>query len=277
MATLEYSIDALNVLSKFYRSDVLVYVEGDDDIPFWSAIFAMVDGPKVVVESAGGSEEVEKLVLRIENDGANLIVARDGDYTLYAGSRSPSDRVIYTYGHSMENSLYTREAIKRVAQLLHRKSAPSDDDVSAWIVAFVDALYPVAVYDLASALDGLTVAVLSDNCEAFMLNRTSPFTSQDKIRERLAQIERRIPKESRQRAQVALDHFGGYNEHFIRGHVFASAVLRFVREHAGKNVSNETLYAAAMSGFSTELRTNHPHAQHYARSTRRAIDALEAA
>ncbi|WP_445145252.1 DUF4435 domain-containing protein [Dyella sp. Tek66A03] len=277
MAQLEYSIDAVNVLSKFYRADALVYVEGDDDIPFWSAVFAGVESGRVTVESAGGSEEVEKLVLRIEREGAKLVVARDADYTLYSGTRSGSNRVVYSYGHSIENSLYTRAVIKRIAHLLHRKSAPKDEDVSAWIDSLVQALRPVVVNDLASELDNLGVVALSDNCESFMVNRSSPLTSAAKIEARLARIERQISQESRDRAEQSLSRHGGYHELLLRGHVFASAVLRFVREHAGRNVSYETLYTTAMTMFEQELKAGHPHAGHYARVAKHAVDSLMAA
>jgi hypothetical protein len=277
MAQLEYSIEAVNVLKKFYRAEALVYVEGDDDIPFWTAVFSAAKGVSVAVECAGGVEEAEKFVRRIEEEDAKIIVARDSDYSLYAGRRSVSDRVVYTLGYSIENSLYTQSVIKRIAHILHRKVAPSDADVASWLRSFVDSLRRVITNDLAVSLSGLGIVALSDNCESFMVNNSSPFTSQAKIDARLARIEARVSQEARDRAEAALSDNGGFHDLVLRGHVLASAVLRFVREHSGRKVSHDTLYTTAIALFENNLWNGHEHANHYAAGVDRAVKSLMAA
>lgn len=277
MAQLEYSIDAVNVLNKFYRAEALVYVEGDDDIPFWTAVFSAAKGVSVAVECAGGVEEAEKFIRRIEEEDAKIIVARDSDYSLYSGRRSVSKRVVYTLGYSIENSLYTQSVIKRIAQILHRKAAPSDEDVASWLRSFVESLHRVVINDLAVALDGLGVVALSDNCESFMVNNSSPFTSQTKISARLAKIEAKVSQEARDRAEAALGDNGGYHGLVLRGHVLASAVLRFVREHSGRKVSHDTLYTTAIAMFENNLWNGHEHANHYATCVDHAVGSLMAA
>jgi hypothetical protein len=274
MAQLEYSLEALNVLRKFYRAQALVYVEGDDDVPFWTSVFATQGDMNVVVEPAGGVEELDKFVRRIEEEDACLIVARDADYTQFQGTRSNSDRVLYSHGYSIENSLYTRKAIRAIAHIAHRKTAPEHDDVDAWLTSLASSLRPVVVNDLASTLDKLGVVALSNNCESFMVNANSPLTSKVRIAARLKTIEARIPKESRDKAEAILTANCEYCEDHLRGHVLASAVLRFVREHSGRSVSNETLYSSAITMFSNDVAADHIHTDHYIDAANRALSSL---
>ncbi|MET4675930.1 MULTISPECIES: DUF4435 domain-containing protein [unclassified Luteibacter] len=277
MAQLEYSLEALNVLRRFYRADVLVYVEGEDDIPFWSAVFNAAGGSTVVVEEVGGVAELDKLIERIEADDASLVVARDADYSLLSGSRSKSPRVIYSMGYSIENSLYTTAVIKRVAHLENRKMAPREEDIRAWLREIASALFPVVVNDIASCLDRLGVVALSDNCESFMVNRSSPLTSPSKIAARLATIEKKVSSASRARAEAVLKKHGGYHELMLRGHVLESAVVRFVQQHAGRNVARNTVYSTAMTMFESSLGRDHPHSEYYATAAKGALNNISQA
>lgn len=277
MAQLEYSVDALNVLNKFYRAQVLAYVEGDDDIPFWNAIFSGIPGCTVAVESAGGCAEIEKFIFRIESDRARILVARDADYTGLKDERSGSKQVIYSYGHSIENSLYVASAIVKISQWAHRKVAPREEDVVAWLDELSRALRPVVINDIASDIDELGVVALSDNCGSFMVNKSSPLTSDAKISARLAQIEAKIPEASRERAARIVEQKGGYSGLLLRGHVLASAVLRFVREHSGRNVANETIFTNAIAVFEQHFVKGHPHSAYYRQAVTDALDSLSAA
>lgn len=39
MPSLDYSLEALNLLNAFHQVDKVVYVEGQDDVPFWEFLF----------------------------------------------------------------------------------------------------------------------------------------------------------------------------------------------------------------------------------------------
>ena len=62
MSDIQYSTDALNVLSDFYGVDTLVYVEGDDDVIFWQAIFEKFASRSVRFESVGGDAALAKRI-----------------------------------------------------------------------------------------------------------------------------------------------------------------------------------------------------------------------
>ncbi len=39
MDEFHYSSEAENILNRFYQAEIMVYVEGDDDICFWETYF----------------------------------------------------------------------------------------------------------------------------------------------------------------------------------------------------------------------------------------------
>lgn len=271
MAQLEYSLDAVNVLRKFYRCKVLVYVEGDDDLLFWKSVFCEFGYEDVAVECLGGSEEVEKYIVHIERDQANIVVARDADYSLVNGARSKNDRVIYSYGYSIENSLYTPKIIKHISLLCHRKIAPVEAGIAAWMDNFCEALKAVVINDIASQLGGLGVAALGSNCGRYMQSKNSPLTSPAKITARLDELRQKISTELYEKAEDLIHKAGGYDVRFLRGHLLASAVLRFVSSHAERNVSQETLYTNSVTLFEKYISQTHPHKSYYKEAVGRAM------
>lgn len=71
MSEFEYSIDALNVKSSFYKANSIIYVEGDEDVMFWNEIFSRIDGFDYQIETLGGSEELDKYIEKISRDVLN--------------------------------------------------------------------------------------------------------------------------------------------------------------------------------------------------------------
>jgi len=272
MADIDYSSDALRVLSRFYRSDVLVYVEGDDDIPFWRSVFQQVPGYSVAVEGLGGSEEVEKWVRRIETGSASVIVARDADYKLVNGLVSADAKVVYSFGYSIENSLYTEGAIAKIAELCHRAAGPGEIEVATWLEHFSSSVRSLVILDAASQSEGLGVAVMGDNCSRFMVSDRSPLVCPTKSGARVAKALERVPADAVRRVERRLEEVGGYSAAFIRGHFLASGVLKYVASYAGRPVSGETLFTNAVNWFEREIASTHPHREYYFDSVSRALE-----
>ena len=61
----EYSTEALNVLRYFHDSEIIIFVEGDDDILFWDVISNKAGLLGVKIESAGGKNELLKKIDKI--------------------------------------------------------------------------------------------------------------------------------------------------------------------------------------------------------------------
>ena len=85
MRDLEYSPDALNAKSAFYRAKTMIYVEGDDDLMFWEEVFSQVPDFAFEIESVGGSPELDKHIKNIEAGSLDAIAARDERFSVTTG------------------------------------------------------------------------------------------------------------------------------------------------------------------------------------------------
>jgi len=121
MSKIDYSIDALNVRNCFFSTDTIVYVEGDDDILFWDKVFRASTSASIYIEAVGGSKELDKYIELINSGELESIAARDSDYLDFEGKKNGDSKIIYTVGHSIENSIYCADFICRLAMLFCKK------------------------------------------------------------------------------------------------------------------------------------------------------------
>uniref|UniRef100_UPI000A82428C DUF4435 domain-containing protein n=1 Tax=Vibrio campbellii TaxID=680 RepID=UPI000A82428C len=80
MTEFSYSVDAEDVMSSFYGVDAILYVEGEDDIPFWDAIFSNLSDLSLEIKEVGGCDELEPYITKICNGELTDLVAMDRDF-----------------------------------------------------------------------------------------------------------------------------------------------------------------------------------------------------
>lgn len=98
-----------------FYSEPLVWVEGVDDIPFYTELFGTLP---VRIEDAGGKPECLKLAQAIIEYDHPYVVVLDGDYGVLDRQRSPHRRVVYLHRYSFENYLFEYRPIERVSKKL---------------------------------------------------------------------------------------------------------------------------------------------------------------
>lgn len=275
MADLDYSIDALNAKSAFYRATAIVYVEGDDDVLFWEEIFSKVPAFSAVIESVGGSGELDKYIVQIEGGQLDAIAARDADFLRFQGRVAKTARVIHTFGYSMENSVYTADVIHHLARSWCRSPAMTSGQCARWLDELGAAFAPLIVLDIANAVSDAGAAVLADNCTRFMTGQSSATACPARIGVHVAAVESKIPKKAVANAKRALLNSPNGSIDNLRGHILATAVIKFLLQTAksvGKkiNVSMDSLYAAAISNFARVFGPTHPHHTYYTAATTNA-------
>ncbi len=280
MSEFEYSIDALNVKSSFYKANSIIYVEGDEDVMFWNEIFSRIDGFDYQIEPLGGSEELDKYIEKISSGELVAIAARDLDYTNHIKSQVKHERVVYTYGYSLENSLYTFDSLHALAKIWCKDPRFESKVCRNWIGQFAQSFRQLLALDIANATAKTGLNVLYDNCTQFMLGKNSPLPCVEKIGKKIAEIEDSIPQKD---IDSALEFLGANDERIvfsIRGHFLASAVSKFISSKAqaiGKKVSisNDALYSTAITYFSIKLNKGSPHFDHYLSSAQIAANACK--
>lgn len=279
MSDFEYSADALNARNAFLGVDAIIYVEGDDDVPFWYEIFSKVSGFSFEIEPRGGSNELDKYICLIENGDINAIAARDADYLPFMGRVSGSKKVVYTLGYSIENTLYISSSVHALAKQWCKAPTLPSSVCTDWLLDFSLKIAPLVAQDIANAKAATGLHVLHDNCSQFMSSKMSCFPCAQKVQAKLTEMQPLLPADTLNEATAAVGESPEKIIQTIRGHFLASAVARFISKQAQAldrkiSLSGDGLYTAAMTYLSGHFKEGHPHYNHYINSANAARDAL---
>jgi hypothetical protein len=273
MNALEYSDDAMNVLNIFHECDIMVYVEGVDDIQFWEVIFSHTSPFSVKIESTGGASELGKIVEKIELGEITAIAACDLDHQFPDSLAVTSGNVIYTYGHSIENTIICEHTIKSVIAA-HAKTSKANVSLVAlhlWRREFYSVVKELVLFDMANSIYKKGISVIGDNCSQFLIDRNSDRLSEDKLAVHVRklrpnfkdvdfdEIENRILGSAR-------DFFD-----YIRGHFLFSIFLKYAINKIKAIKSNASLsvdafYASLIIAFDSVFNTEHAHFSYYSTS-----------
>lgn len=281
MADFEYSLDALNVKSAFYRARAMVYVEGEDedDLLFWEEIFSKEPGFSVEIEAVNGSSELDKYIAQIKDGHLKAIAARDADFLRFTGENIDSPRVIYTHGYSMENTVYTANLIHQLARSWCKSKLVTEARCTQWLNELEGSFELLIVLDIANAVSNSGISVLSDNCTRFMTNQVSATPCHKKIDAYIKQVEIALPKNAIDLGNDAVQSSWPTKLEYLRGHLLATAVIKFILQIAqsiGKkvNISMDSLYAAAIANFGRWYSPMHPHYDYYKTATANAAETF---
>ena len=105
-----------------FYPEILVYVEGHTDIPFYNAI---LQNYNCRVKTKNGKPECEKLATFLGQNNYPYVVILDGHYDILERARSQHRRIILLHRHSYENYLFEEEPIKQFC----RDRVPSEDSL----------------------------------------------------------------------------------------------------------------------------------------------------
>ncbi|PLW83642.1 hypothetical protein CWI75_04645 [Kineobactrum sediminis] len=269
MDDFDYSVEARNVLNKFYGVDRLVYVEGGDDIPFWEIVFEKLADFSVEFESVGGKSELIKLAQAIEHDEADYLLAMDSDYdSILKSEVNPS--IIRTYGYSIENTLIGTETIcKSLKTLLRLPAKETPHDIcQQWMFSIENDVRKLVACDIINHADGLGLSVIPDTSDRFMKSKSSCDLCEMKIEEFINELDLAFDKNVVLSEQNRVLSCGFNFLDIVRGHFLSSAALRFLRVQAkrlGRNISisKDMFYVAMLTVFEGNFNREHRHFMHY--------------
>jgi hypothetical protein len=275
MSDFEYSTDALNTKSLFYRAKIVIYVEGVDDVMFWSTIFSTVPDFKFHIEPLGGSSELDGYIEKIQSGELDAIAARDSDYLIHTKGKTNHERILYTYGYSIENTLYTAESIHALAKIWCKDISLERAVCDEWLESFGNGIRCLLALDIANAATSSGLQVLRDNCSQFMKSKTSQHLCPERINLKAQEIRKALPIEVLATVDEMIDINASDIAVAIRGHFLASAVSRFISKRAqmlGRKVavSCDALYVTAITQFQMNINAKNDRHGHYVKSALRA-------
>ncbi len=236
----------------FYRNQYLIFVEGQDDVPFWGIFFPEnIDGYKRKLKPVGG-EEIKKYVAEIYKNDAKFAVALDSDYRIITGQIHNHPRILETPSYSIENLMLSSLSIAYLIRIKSRNIDYEVQQVEAWLDYFNDITYILMVADFLIQEAKLGQECLGDNCFQFLENGKTkiPKFDEKRIREFINNLG--IAKEKLDEAEKRLIQYKPFLH--VRGHFFASAVLCFINNEIHKIrqtkikkcISNDDFYAMAI-------------------------------
>lgn len=250
MSSFIHTEKALDVLASFHRADVVIYVEGRDDKLFWSNLAGSKTSPKIYFKIAGCQSELAKLISAISEDDSSIIVASDNDYSEILNLQTVNDRVIYTFGYSIENTLYCPKTIGVVVAKYGRSTEADKfaDEVSVWYQEFCADCMPLLVYDLASVKSRIRVEVMGGSSHRFLVSGTSCNLSKRGISSHIDSIGHLFSKKEIAECESLVRNDGRDVRYLIRGHFLTSAIIKLIKKlvigESGRriSVSKDTLF-----------------------------------
>jgi hypothetical protein len=222
-----YSDEADEILHFFYGADVMVYVEGDDDVPFWEVVFKKITEFKVEVQEVGGSEELEKYIHKVENGNFKGLIACDSDFEALKKNEYHRN-VIRTYGYSIENSFINNSSILKIIKNIGRiptKKLPTNE-LEEWELFLKDAFKSLIVYDVFNELNSLGISVVGDNFSKFFKGKNSFEICTNKLNDYISSIGFNIDEAQELDVLKTIKSTKREVYDFIRGHFLFSAVFK---------------------------------------------------
>ncbi len=105
-----------------FYSEILVYVEGHTDIPFYNEA---LQNYNCRIISKKGKPECKKFATLLEQGNYPYVVVLDGDYEILESARSRHRRIVWLHRHSCENYLLEEEPVDK----FHHYRAPLEDSL----------------------------------------------------------------------------------------------------------------------------------------------------
>ena len=257
MAELEYSNKALEVKCLFYNKKITVYVEGKDDPPFWRNLFSLAD-IEARIESVGGKNELDKYIDKIINEDAGFYVATDDDNSEFTESDLQHEKVIRTYGYSIENSMYHYlNPIEKTISEICRKQLDLSTDFNTWVTEFSKKVYELIVYDIANNKYGKGISIFGDNCYKFLKSRNSHEICTTKIQKFLVSKKDKFSAEEINAVKESINQSEKDLWFLIKGHFITNALINFIKRTIKKEIgTNKTMTLDFLYSITIDCKEN---------------------
>ncbi len=270
MTEFSYSTGAESIMNQFHGVDVMVYVEGQDDIPFWEFMFTKFTSISIEVQDVGSCSELEPYMQKIVSNQLNAIVACDMDFTAFNSDGFDHKNIIKTFSYSIENSMLHIDNIHKAIKVIGRLPSRNvrKEDVEDWLHDFYIQLEQLIKMDIYNEVNNLGVSVVGNNSTRLMRSRVSSELCSDKIEKYISKTIPQLTGYNHSVIDDLISEAGLENKQLLRGHFLFSAVSKFVKNYIkskGINVSlsNDALYSALILSLESTFTESNNEFQYY--------------
>ena len=236
----------------FYKDQVLVYVEGHTDIPFYKIV---LENYNCRIQTYSEEEDYDKLLEVLATDDPHYVVILDGHYEILTRRRSKHRRLVLLHRHSCENYLLEEKPVEQ----FRYSRAPLRDTLEKLPSSFSEILEDtefnfkeLLILDVAHQRTKTGCKVLPKRAEQFFVGSTADFED-DRIQERCSEATLCIDEQSVEEARTLVQEFLR-NHRFIDllpGHFAFSIIRRWINHTV--NVRQRILEEDIRVSLSTEV------------------------
>jgi len=269
MPELEYSDGAINVLGKFHSVDTMLFVEGDEDIPFWEYLFEKFSALCVKVQEVGGKPKLDEHIQAIVSGKTNVLVAIDNDYFIFDVNITHPN-IVRTYGYSIENTIISADSIIKSIRSLGKipNRSINRQEILDWLNELSDKIEPLLVHDIENHIQGHGCVVAGSNCSRFMKTQSSDLICDKKVDLFINDLEFSITDN---RAKEVISKLKDHELNIldmIRGHFIFSAVHRYIVSYIKRirskiSISIDSMFSTLILSFEQLFDKKHPHYEYY--------------
>lgn len=247
---LKYSKEAIESKALFYNKKAIVYVEGPDDIPFWSEYF---DDFNYEIQDVNGCENLKQYVDLLINGSTTFIVAMDRDYSDFI-ENSPKEvpLLVKTYTHSIENDMYCPTNVNWMLRRITKSQYDFMPDIETWINEWERLTRNILALDIASNICGNGKQICGDTCYRF-LNSAKSAIQESSIKAFINETKTQFDNELVEDILKKFSRGERKPIQIIKGHFYASGMQAFIRAivkrrapHVG-TYSNDALNSLAVT------------------------------
>ena len=224
-----------------FYSEILVYVEGHTDIPFYDAVLEKYN---CRIKAKNGKPECEKLATLLEQNEFPYVVVLDGDYEILERTRSRHRRIVLLHRHSYENYLLEAEPIKQFCgDRVRSEDSLEEPLASEEFINFTEKIKvkfkDLLITDVAHQHSKTGHGTFFRNPDRFF----NQGFRDDQIQKEQATAAQNIDSESVNEAKTLVGDFlrGHRCIDLIPGHFAFGIIRRLISNKVGRSISNDEI------------------------------------
>lgn len=230
-----YSNEAKSVQHAFYDAKFILLVEGKDDVPFWNHQFGRyIPDEDFEILRADGKKNYQKDIDGIlDGSITNVVAACDADYTDFQDGRPDHPCIVWTYGHSIENTMFCPFSISEFIKTWTSTTTNYQSEIEGWIDSYCTSAGCLLPYEIKNTIDTDHRAeppkVLKDKYHHLKTSERCSDLDEQKISEHLSSIRDRFNSDDIAEINTRIYTNSKELRHIIQGHFLAAGIMEYIR------------------------------------------------
>jgi predicted ATP-dependent endonuclease of OLD family len=265
-------------ISKFlFYDQVLVWVEGKTDIPFYQCI---LKNQNIRFELTTGKTESQKIITTLIENDFPFVVILDGDYDILQSKKSKHRRVILLHRYSFENYLFELEPIKRICSSYTNNSEINDlieQKFNSLNTHLRENLIKLLILDIVNYRLDLGIKLFPNKNESLMESRSELLFSSERIENCCQLVSNEISQDILERISKDIDKYleNGRFADLIRGHFIFGLIRDLIISVVKKgNEQNPNFDNVSLILLLSEITWNHAPSNEHRNLRRRIVQAV---